>query len=239
MRKSNTAASAIAIPMLAALFGSVVMGAPLSAQRVEDRAVEPLASSHDWLIGVATSARGGTGDLPLFLKVGREWHTKYAALGVRLEGVGGYADDRTYYQPNYPALLTLDQIRPPLPIRTDSRSLLVGGAVSASYTVQATRRIRPYLLSGAGLFHSRDRLTTRLPHQCLPHWSYVGPCPPGVLVDRLRDTSLGLHGGFGMRVTFGSVDVFLEQEIRKTVGDQRETRFGKNALYPLTLGLRF
>ncbi len=247
MRNSILTATVLGMTIVVSSLGAQSAEGPtlasLDARHAERSDDSPLADPRGWLIGVATSARGEPGGLPLFLKAGREWRPLHPALGFRLEALGGQAIryGTTYYARAVGTPPVSENPPVPTSVPTVTRSLLIGTAVAASYSFRSGRRLCPYVLSGTGLFYSRDRVTNgRL--YCDPLWDGVGPCPqtePGpALRYSYHDTHLGLHGGLGMRMRFGSLDVFLEQEIRASAGDGM-TRFGRETHFPLTLGIRF
>jgi hypothetical protein len=111
-------------------------------------------------------------------------------------------------------------------------SQVAGGSVEARLDL-ATGRLRPYLVSGVGLYQSiaKSHITARcdVQFQCAStpgefHW--------------MRSQSLvpGLEAGLGASLRVGSVDVFTEALVRSL---RRDGSSGESWFTPLTIGVRF
>jgi opacity protein-like surface antigen len=110
------------------------------------------------------------------------------------------------------------------------RSRILGVAVNGTYTLARSSPVRPYLLSGLGVFSTRSPQTSA---------ALVNPVPPSLAAQQAtsfrNDIDVGLTAGAGLEFDLGPVRLF--GEFRYLLTDQpRANGFG--GMLPLTAGLR-
>jgi hypothetical protein len=120
--------------------------------------------------------------------------------------------------------LPLAQVGP-----TRGRSRMLGIAVNGTYTLARSSPVRPYLLSGIGVFSTRA-----------PQPTVITLIPDGSTnaqgdVRFRNDVDFGLTAGAGLEFDAGPVRLFTE--FRYLLTDQQRPR-GFSGMLPLTAGLR-
>jgi hypothetical protein len=122
------------------------------------------------------------------------------------------------------AALPLAQVSP-----TRGRSRMIGVAVNGTYTLARSSPVRPYLLSGIGVFSTRSPQPTAI--------TFVPSGTTNAQADvRFRNgVDVGLTAGGGLEFDFGPVRLFTE--FRYLLTDQQRPR-GFSGMLPLTAGLR-
>ena len=154
-----------------------------------------------------------------------------SGLGVRPEVVFGWTERGGSQQPVLVggAPLPPSQVAP-----APGRSRMLGVAVSGTYTLARSSPVRPYVLSGLGVF------STRSPQLQI---SAIDPVPrPGVVPGTLQtttrfrnDVDFGLTAGAGLEFDIGPARLFTE--FRYLLLDQPRVN-GFGGMLPLTVGLR-
>ncbi len=114
---------------------------------------------------------------------------------------------------------------------TRGRSRMIGVAVSGTYTLARSSPVRPYLMSGLGVFSTRTPLVVVM---------IVGTTPAGTPsyqadVGWRNDVDVGLTAGAGLEFDLGPARLFTE--FRYLLTDQPRLR-GFGGMMPLTAGLR-
>ncbi|GLC27916.1 hypothetical protein [Roseisolibacter agri] len=114
---------------------------------------------------------------------------------------------------------------------TRGRSRMIGVAVSGTYTLARSSPVRPYLMSGLGVF------STRTPQVEV---TVAGATPAGAPnyqanVNWRNDVDVGLTAGAGLEFDLGPARLFTE--FRYLLTDQPRLR-GFGGMMPLTAGLR-
>jgi hypothetical protein len=104
---------------------------------------------------------------------------------------------------------------------------MLGVALSGTYTFLRGSPIRPYALSGIGVFSTRETVP--------PGLVGGGAVDPAATVRR-TNTNLGLTAGAGLEFALGPVRLY--SELRYLLHDDDVVRRFSGML-PLTLGLRF
>lgn len=117
---------------------------------------------------------------------------------------------------------------------TRGRSRMIGVAVSGTYTLARSSPVRPYLLSGLGVFSSR---TPQVAVTLVDAGIQPAVFPPTYQADvRWRnDIDVGLTAGGGLEFDLGPARLFTE--FRYLLTDQPRLR-GFGGMMPLTAGLR-
>jgi opacity protein-like surface antigen len=109
------------------------------------------------------------------------------------------------------------------------RSRMIGVAVTGTYTLARSSPVRPYLLSGLGVF------STRTPQTVVTQLT-TGTTPSFQSGTQFRnDLDVGLTAGGGLEFDLGPVRLFTE--FRYLLTDQARPR-GFSGMLPLTAGLR-
>ena len=172
------------------------------------------------------------GDDPRYLvQAGVDFRSR-SGLGVRPEVLVGWSDAQQTLGPvdACPTCLSLPT-REPLRV---GRSRMVGVAITGSYTLLRGSPVRPYLLSGLGVF------TTRAPEPVVaivdPGRGPIGTPPDLRAGSRFRNgVDVGLTAGAGLEFDLGPVRLFTEY--RYLLTDQPRP-LGFSGMTPLTVGLR-
>jgi opacity protein-like surface antigen len=104
-----------------------------------------------------------------------------------------------------------------------------GLTAGASYDLFRVSRFTPYLSGGTGLYYSEFGRSTD------------GALTPGEIAVYGRDFtsnnfSLGVNAGLGLKVRFGSHELFIEQMVHDF---NVRPRYGSVAIAPLNIGIRF
>ena len=112
---------------------------------------------------------------------------------------------------------------------TRGRSRMIGIAVNGTYTLARSSPVRPYLLSGIGVFSTRA-----------PQPTVISVAPGGTISTQAdvrfrNDVDVGLTAGAGLEFDAGPVRLFTE--FRYLLTDQQRPR-GFSGMLPLTAGLR-
>ena len=123
------------------------------------------------------------------------------------------------------APLGLSQVGP-----SRGRSRMLGIAVNGTYTLARSSPVRPYLLSGIGVFSTRT-----------PQTSVLTIVPGGTTntqadVRFRNDVDVGLTAGAGLEFDAGPIRLFTE--FRYLLTDQQQRPRGFSGMLPLTAGLR-
>jgi hypothetical protein len=154
-----------------------------------------------------------------------------SGLGVRPEVIFGWSERGTAQQP---VLVGGAPAGPSQGAPVAGRSRILGVAVSGTYTLARSSPVRPYVLSGLGVF------STRSPQLQI---SAIGPAlqtgvAPGTLQTATRfrnDVDVGLTAGAGLEFDLGPARLFTE--FRYLLTDQPRVN-GFGGMLPLTVGLR-
>jgi opacity protein-like surface antigen len=109
------------------------------------------------------------------------------------------------------------------------RSRMIGIAVNGTYTLARSSPVRPYLLSGLGVF------STRSPQPTVLTFTPGGAVNTQSEVRFRNDVDVGLTAGAGLEFDVGPVRLFTE--FRYLLTDQQRPR-GFSGMLPLTAGLR-
>ena len=112
---------------------------------------------------------------------------------------------------------------------TRGRSRMIGIAVNGTYTLARSSPVRPYLLSGIGVF------STRAPQPTVISFAPGGTTNTQADVRFRNDVDVGLTAGAGLEFDAGPVRLFTE--FRYLLTDQQRPR-GFSGMLPLTAGLR-
>ncbi|MDF1501420.1 hypothetical protein [Roseisolibacter sp. H3M3-2] len=153
---------------------------------------------------------GGDGDR--FLVQGGVDFRSRSGLGVRPEVLVAWTESRT--------------ARSGSDLVVAGRSRLIGVAVSGTYSFLRSSPVRPYLISGLGVF------STRTPGPEVVFTPGGGSQP----ASRFRnDVDVGLNAGGGLEFDAGPVRLFTE--FRYLLTDQPRLN-GFGGMMPLTIGLR-
>jgi hypothetical protein len=111
-----------------------------------------------------------------------------------------------------------------------SRSAAVGISADGRYTFLSRAPMRPYLVSGFGLYHTTTASTLNM--ECTQFACMAGAT--GRRTFRNRDVGPGLHAGFGFAFPIRRSELTLEFLYRQHMVD-----FGRYRTMPITLGIRF
>jgi hypothetical protein len=149
---------------------------------------------------------------------GLEWLHPRAPFSARFD-LSYFRRDRDFGERNCDSFCIYDQ-----------RDAVVGASIDGRYTFLSRASVRPYLVSGFGLYHSSWASTANVSCADL---SCV-PVPEGRATFRERSLGLGMHGGFGFAFPIRRSELTLEFIIRQRVSG---TRYGYTM--PVTLGIRF
>jgi hypothetical protein len=106
---------------------------------------------------------------------------------------------------------------------------MVGIAVNGTYTLARSSPVRPYLLSGLGVF------STRTPQAAALTLVPGGSTNSQADVRFRNDVDVGLTAGAGLEFDAGPVRLFTE--FRYLLTDQQRAR-GFSGMLPLTAGLK-
>jgi hypothetical protein len=118
-----------------------------------------------------------------------------------------------------------------------ARERRFGVLLGATYQFRRAERVRPYLLSGLGVYHTRRRSSEvyyvpTCPVEMLCTQGFVPPFPVRLSE---RSTDLGLHAGIGTALRLASrLELFAEARYHLVDEAVSPRRF-----IPLALGLRF
>lgn len=156
-----------------------------------------------------------------------------SGLGVRPEVLFAWGD-----APAQSVGCPIDRLcvdRPPVglvPTTTGGRSRMLGVAVNGTYTFARSSPVRPYVLSGLGVFSTRSPEIGGIVVQ-LPGLS----AQPAAQVSRRfrNDVDIGLTTGAGLEFDLGPISLFTE--FRYLLTDQPRPA-GFSGMLPLTVGLR-
>ncbi|MGZ8490805.1 MAG: hypothetical protein ACXWZS_01230 [Gemmatirosa sp.] len=155
-----------------------------------------------------------------------------SGLGIRPEVIFAWADRgetiTTLACPQCTSTIPLQQAT------TTGRSRMLGVAVSGTYTLARSSPVRPYVMSGLGVF------STRTPILAVSAPIVVGqPTTPPVAaqlaVQWRNDIDVGLTAGAGLEFDIGPARLFTE--FRYLLTDQQRAR-GFGGMLPLSVGLR-
>jgi hypothetical protein len=106
----------------------------------------------------------------------------------------------------------------------------LGLSLDGRYTFFSQAPVRPYLLSGFGLYVARSTLTTNFACEQFS----CSPSPDARATNTERTVGVGLHSGFGIAVPFRRSELSLELRLLKL-----STRWGDPYTLPVILGIRF
>jgi hypothetical protein len=111
-----------------------------------------------------------------------------------------------------------------------SRYAVTGLAVDGRYTFRQRAAVRPYLVSGFGLYRSTQASITNF----VCRDSTCTTSPDGRDTQRVTTTGLGLDAGFGFAFPIRRSELTLEFLFRQQAAGYRQ-----GATMPITLGVRF
>jgi hypothetical protein len=171
-------------------------------------------------LGIGDTYLGGGNALGI---IGLEWLHRRAPFSARLDFsyFRSRESERTYADPCVPDCF--------FRYRTD----LFGLSLDGRYTFFARSAVRPYLVSGFGMYWVRTSTTTNYTFDCTdPSGCVAGAGPTRIYRDpRL---GLGLHSGFGLAFPIRSAEVSLELRYRQLTSGY----VYPNAV-PILIGIRF
>jgi hypothetical protein len=210
---------------LAALL--LTVAAPLAAQGADEIRAG---------VAAGTSLSPGRSDLTLALLGSLDVRRAGTGLGVRAELLftDTGRDDQLY--PNLPPPCIACDVVYPYDVG-GMRERRFGLLLGATYQFRRAERVRPYLLSGLGVYHTRRRFREvyyidTCPVEMLCTQDFVPPLPERPAG---RSTDLGMHAGIGTTVRIVSrLELFAEARFHLVDEELTARRFA-----PLTLGLRF
>jgi opacity protein-like surface antigen len=205
----------------------------------ERRAREALAARRrsDWrdsdrprvTVGGGFDVRSFGGDDNRYLVQGGVDFRSRTGLGVRPEVLFAWGE-RGAALPTFacPQCTSVAQLT------TTGRTRMLGVAVSGTYTLARSSPVRPYLLSGLGVFSTRtpSLIVTTDPMLIQPG------LPPATFQQQVQwrnDIDVGLTAGAGLEFDIGPARLFTE--FRYLLTDQPRPR-GFGGMMPLTVGLR-
>lgn len=170
-------------------------------------------------LGIGDTYLGGGNALGV---IGLEWLHRRAPFSARL--------DFSYFRSRETERTFADSCVPDCFFR--SRTDLFGLSLDGRYTFFATRSVlRPYLVSGFGMYLARTTTTTNYNYDCTA-LCVVDAGPTRIYRDpRL---GLGLHSGFGLALPIRGAEVSLELRYRQLTSGY----VYPNAV-PILLGIRF
>lgn len=186
-------------------------------------------------LGGGFDVRSFGGDDDRYLVQGGVDFRSRSGLGVRPEVVFAWADRTRDVAALLPCAtcgtLPVLDVAPQMPT---GRSRMLGVAVSGTYTLARSSPVRPYLLSGVGVFSTRTpQLGVALVDAGIQ--PAVNPAVYQTVVRWRNDIDMGLTAGAGLEFDLGPARLFTE--FRYLLTDQPRAR-GFGGMLPLTAGLR-
>jgi hypothetical protein len=161
----------------------------------------------------------------LYGVVGVEWLHPRAPFSARFD-LSYFRRDRDFGDSN---CWWVSDAAPSL-CRYDDRYAVIGASVDGRYTFLPRASMRPYLVSGFGLYRSTLAWTSGL--MCADF--RCAPAPDGRATSRVSSVGVGMHGGFGFAFPIRRSELTLEFVLRQQVSDIRQ-----GYTMPVTVGIRF
>ena len=185
-------------------------------------------------LGGGFDVRSFGGDDNRYLVQGGVDFRSRSGLGVRPEVLFAWTDRNANLGVFPCAVCGADQQLSVAQTATRGRSRMIGVAVSGTYTLARSSPVRPYLMSGLGVFSSR---TPQVGIALVSTGIQPAVLPPVYQTDvRWRNAiDVGLTAGAGLEFDLGPARLFTE--FRYLLTDQARPR-GFSGMLPLTAGLR-
>ena len=114
--------------------------------------------------------------------------------------------------------------------RIAERYEMLGVSLDGRYTFFSRAPVRPYLLSGFGVYFTKNAVTANF--TCEQSSCYVAPDGRGTYVE--RSAGVGLHSGFGLAVPVRRSELSLEFRFQDLTSGR-----GYGYTLPVVLGIRF
>jgi hypothetical protein len=213
-----------ALGVLAALDVLVAASAPgvLAAQATDAPRTRPAAGV---ALGGDVSNVHGNGSPDYYGQVGVEWRRRPGGLGLRA--------DLVYFQRSESTRPVYCDAGCVASVRNDQYGL----TLSATYQFLSRLPVRPYLLTGVGVYGARERRSFEAP---------TNPCDPrteiclasgvaGAYTTRMY--GLGMHAGGGLTFDIGRVHLFTEATLHEVDWGSRGPYTGMRI--PIAIGVRF
>jgi hypothetical protein len=174
-------------------------------------------------LGVGDTYLGGGNALGI---LGLEWLHRRAPFSTRL--------DFSYFRGREIGRTYATSCTPDCFFR--EREELFGLSLDGRYTFFARSAVRPYLVSGLGMYVTRTTTTTNYTYDCgiqSPEpGCFIVAGPTGTFAD--RRLGVGLHSGFGFAFPIRSSELSLELRYRQLTSGLRHSH-----AVPILLGIRF